>query len=330
MIVTKTPFRVSIFGGGSDLESFYSRSPGAVLSFSINKYMYISTHKYFEADEYRLKYSKTETVKKISLIQHPILRTALEMLDMPPGVELSSIADIPAGTGMGSSSTFTVGVLHNLLTRKNQFADKNRLAETACQIEIEKLKEPIGKQDQYAASFGGLNVLKFLPHGEVKVESLNLSRERFKNIQDHLCLFYTGVSRSASDVLTDQKKNIANEPAKFENLKTMVSFVEKGRDFLVQDNIEDFGKLVHQSWELKKSLSEKIASVEIDDAYSRALTLGAWGGKLLGAGGGGFLLFVVPPSQRQKLIDGLGLRYYPFQLEFDGSKVIYYEDEERA
>lgn len=327
MIVTKTPFRVSIFGGGSDMESFYSRSQGAVLSFSINKYMYISTHTYFEADEYRLKYSKTETVKKVSEVQHPILRTAFEMLDVPAGIELSSIADIPAGTGMGSSSTFTVGVLHNLLTRKNQFADKDRLAEMACQIEIEKLKEPIGKQDQYAASFGGLNVIQFLSHGEVKVESLNLSRERFKYFQDHLCLFYTGVSRSASDVLADQKKNVSSESAKFDNLKTMVSFVDQGRALLSQDNFEEFGKLVHQSWELKKSLSAKIANPDIDEAYRKALKLGAWGGKLLGAGGGGFLLFVVPPSQRQKLIENLGLRPFPFQIEFDGSKVIYYEDE---
>ncbi len=327
MIVTKTPFRVSIFGGGSDMESFYSRSPGAVLSFSINKYMYISSHRYFETDEYRLKYSKTETVKTISEIQHPILKTALQMLDVPPGIEVSSIADIPAGTGMGSSSTFTVGVLHNMLTRKNQFADKGHLADMACQIEIEKLKEPIGKQDQYAASFGGLNVIKFLSHGDVKVESLNLSRERLNVLQSHLCLFYTGVSRSASDVLADQKKNVSSESAKFENLKTMVSFVDQGRDLLLKDKYEDFGKLVHQSWALKKSLSAKIANPDIDEAYSKALKLGAWGGKLLGAGGGGFLLFVVPPSQRQKLVENLGLRPFPFQIEFDGSKVIYYEDE---
>lgn len=327
MIVSKTPFRVSIFGGGSDLESFYSRSTGGVLSFSIDKYMYISSHKYFEADEYRLKYSKTETVKKISEIEHPILRTALDMLDIPAGVELSSIADIPSGTGMGSSSTFTVGVLHNLLTRKNQFADKGRLADMACQIEIEKLKEPIGKQDQYAASFGGLNVIKFLPHGEVTVEGVHLSRERFKYFQDHLCLFYTGVSRSASEVLADQKKNISNENSKFESLKTMVSFVDEGKNLLLQDKFQDFGKLVHQSWELKKSLSAKIANSEIDEVYAKALKLGAWGGKLLGAGGGGFLLFVVPPSHRQNLIDNLGLRQFPFQIEFDGSKIIYYEEE---
>ncbi len=328
MIVTKTPFRVSIFGGGSDMESFYSRSPGAVLSFSINKYMYISTHKYFENDEYRLKYSKTETVKKIADIQHPILKTALQMLDVPPGVEISSIADIPAGTGMGSSSTFTVGVLHNLLTRKNQFADKGRLADLACQIEIEKLKEPIGKQDQYAASYGGLNVIKFLPHGEVNVETLNLSRQRFNTLQNHLCLFYTGVSRSASDVLADQKKGVSSESAKFENLKSMVSFVDQGRDLLLQDKLEDFGKLVHRSWELKKSLSDKIANPDIDEAYNKALKLGAWGGKLLGAGGGGFLLFVVPPEKREQLVQGLGLRPFPFEIEFDGSKVIYYEDED--
>lgn len=328
MIVTKTPFRISIFGGGSDMESFYSKSPGAVLSFSINKYMYISSHRYFESDEIRLKYSKTETVKTVSQIQHPIFRTAFEMLGISQGIEVSSIADIPAGTGMGSSSTFTVGVLHNLFTRKNQFVDKYILAEMASQIEIEKLQEPIGKQDQFAASFGGLNVFRFLSHGAVNVESLNLSRTNFDNFQDHLVLFYTGISRSASDILGDQRKNVNSEGEKFDNLKTMVSFVDQGKKLLIDGELQEFGKLVHQSWELKKSLSTKIANPVIDEAYSKALKLGAWGGKLLGAGGGGFLVFVVPPDKKSNLIQNLGLRHYPFQLEFDGSKVIYYEDEE--
>lgn len=327
MIVTKTPFRISLLGGGSDLETFYSKSPGACLSFSINKYMYISTHQYFEKDQYRLKYSRTETVTEVNQIQHPILREALKVTNSPSGVELSSIADIPAGTGMGSSSSFTVGVLQNLFTRKNLFADKYKLAEMACDIEINRLKEPIGKQDQFAASFGGLNIFRFLSHGAVNVESLNLSSDAFSELQKHMVLFYTGTVRSASEVLSDQKQNIATAEDKFNNLKQMVDFVDQGRQLLVENNFKKFAGLIHESWLLKKSLSTKISNGQIDEVYDLAMKNGAWGGKLLGAGGGGFMLFFTAPENRQKLINAINLREYPFKIEFDGSKVIYYEEE---
>ena len=327
MIVTKTPFRISLLGGGSDLESFYSRTPGACLSFSINKYMYISSHQYFEKDQIRLKYSKTETVTKIQDIAHPILRESFDLVQSSPGVEISSIADIPAGTGMGSSSSFTVGVLHNLFTRKNQYVDKHKLAELACDIEINRLREPIGKQDQYAASFGGLNILKFLSHGPVNVESLNLTSDAFSELQKHMVLFYTGTVRSASEVLLDQKQNITKEDDKFNNLKQMVEFVDIGKKYLLQNNFKQFAEIIHQSWLLKKSLSTKITNNQIDEVYNLAMNSGAWGGKLLGAGGGGFLLFFTPPENRKKLIDAIKLREYPFKIEFDGSKVIYYEEE---
>lgn len=327
MIVTKTPFRISLLGGGSDLQAFYQRSPGACLSFTINKYMYISSHQYFENDQYRLKYSKTETVNNVDQIQHPIFREALKTVNTNAGIELSSIADIPAGTGMGSSSSFTVGVLQNLFTRKNQFIDKYQLANLACQIEIEKLKEPIGKQDQFAASFGGLNTFRFLSHGAVNVESLNLSAEAFNELQNHMVLFYTGTVRSASEVLSDQKQNIVSDEAKFANLKQMVDFVDIGRQYLSQGQFKKFADILHQSWLLKKSLSSKISNGQIDEIYNLAMQSGAWGGKLLGAGGGGFLLFFTPPENRQKLKESLKLREFPFKIEFDGSKVIYYEDE---
>lgn len=327
MIVTKTPFRISLLGGGSDLETFYSRTPGACLSFSINKYMYISSHQYFEKDQYRLKYSRTETVTEVNQIQHPILREALKVTNSPSGVELSSIADIPAGTGMGSSSSFTVGVLQNLFTRKNLFADKYKLAEMACDIEINRLKEPIGKQDQFAASFGGLNIFRFLSHGAVNVESLNLSSDAFSELQKHMVLFYTGTVRSASEVLSDQKQNIATAEDKFNNLKQMVDFVDQGRQLLVENNFKKFAGLIHESWLLKKSLSSKISNGQIDEVYNLAMKNGAWGGKLLGAGGGGFMLFFTAPENRQKLINAINLREYPFKIEFDGSKVIYYEEE---
>lgn len=327
MIVTKTPFRISLLGGGSDLETFYSKSPGACLSFSINKYMYISTHQYFEKDQYRLKYSRTETVTEVNQIQHPILREALKVTNSPSGIELSSIADIPAGTGMGSSSSFTVGVLQNLFTRKNLFADKYKLAEMACDIEINRLKEPIGKQDQFAASFGGLNIFRFLSHGAVNVESLNLSSDAFSELQKHMVLFYTGTVRSASEVLSDQKQNIATAEDKFNNLKQMVEFVDQGRQLLIENNFKKFAGLIHESWLLKKSLSTKISNGQIDEVYDLAMKNGAWGGKLLGAGGGGFMLFFTAPENRQKLINAINFREYPFKIEFDGSKVIYYEEE---
>lgn len=327
MIVTKTPFRISLLGGGSDLEVFYSRSPGACISFSINKYMYISSHQYFEKDKIRLKYSKTETVNQIKDIQHPILREAFDLTQSSYGVEISSISDIPAGTGMGSSSSFTVGVLHNLFTRKNQYIDKHKLAELACNIEINRLKEPIGKQDQYAASFGGLNILSFKSHGAVTVECLNLSKDSFEELQKHMVLFYTGTVRSASEVLLDQKNNITNAEEKFNSLKQMVELVEGGKKFLMQSRFQNFAELIHQSWLLKKSLSSKITNSEIDEIYNLALKNGAWGGKLLGAGGGGFLLFLTAPDNRKRLIESVKLREFPFKIEFDGSKVIYYEEE---
>lgn len=327
MIVTKTPFRVSLFGGGSDLASFYSRSEGAVLSFSINKYMYISSHNYFEKDQIRLKYSRTETVAQTSQIEHPILREVLQKFKVQGGLEISSIADIPSGTGMGSSSSFTVGLLHNLYARHNQFVDKRHLAEEACDIEINRLKEPIGKQDQYAASFGGLNVIRFQNSGHTQVESVHLPQETFAALQDQLVLFYTGQVRSASEVLSDQKANVSSSEQKFKNLQKMVEFVDEGRDLLFKSDFARFGQLLHESWMLKKSLSQKIANPEIDQTYDKALKLGAYGGKLLGAGGGGFLLFLVSPDKKEKLKSELGLREFPFKMEFDGSKVIYYEEE---
>lgn len=325
MIMTKTPFRISLFGGGSDLEAFYSQSPGAVLSFTIDKYMYLSVHNFFEKDKIRAKYSRTETVNDPRDINHPIIREVFLQFKVKGGVELSSIADIPAGTGMGSSSCFTVGLLQNLYARHNKFVPKQRLAEEACSIEIEKLKEPIGKQDQYAAAFGGINIFKFNTNGFVEVEQINLNQKVFQQFQSHMHLFYTGQTRSTSSVLNEQKSNMQSDE-KFKVMQQMVASVFKARDLLYSGQWQDLGELLHQNWLYKKQMASKISNPEIDEAYDRGIKAGAWGGKLLGAGGGGFLLFMCPPEKAAKLETALGLEKLKFKVEQEGSKVIYFDE----
>ncbi len=327
MIITRTPFRISFVGGGSDLQVFYNRSEGAVLSTSINKYMYISSHKYFDKEKIRAKYSQTETVDNVAELKHPIIREALKMFAISGGFELSSIADIPAGTGMGSSSAFTVGLLHNLYAIKRRYVNKEQLAREASNIEIEKLKEPIGKQDQYAVAFGGLNVIRFQANGSVIVEPLYLKREVFNALQDNLVLFYIGHARKASFILAEQKKNIS-EDDKFNTLKTMVSLVYEMRDNLYDENIDNFGKLLHENWCLKQKLASQISNNVISDLYETALKHGATGGKLLGAGGGGFMLFYCEKSKQEQLKNALhGVRHFDFKFEPEGSKLIYFGDE---
>ncbi len=327
MIITRTPFRVSFVGGGSDLMSFYARHKGAVISTSINKYMYISSHKFFEEDKIRVKYSKTETVKGTSELQHPILRTVLDKFEIKGGLEFSSIADVPAGTGLGSSSAFTVGLLNNLHIISGKPASKEMLAEEACHIEIDLLKEPIGKQDQYAAAVGDLNVIEFHPSGEVTVHPLNLGEEVYSTLQKNLLMFYTGDQRSASAILSEQNKNNAQEE-KFKALQSMVGLVYETRDALEKGNIDDFGKILHENWILKKNLASGITNTSIDQAYQTAMANGALGGKLLGAGGGGFLLFYCPLHSQEKLIAALKpFRKFDFKFEQEGTKLIHISDE---
>jgi len=333
MIITRTPFRMSFLGGGSDLAQFYERSPGAVLSVSLNKYMYLSTHGYFEGDQLRVKYSKTETVRSVAEVQHPIVRVCLERFGIQGGVEISSNADIPSGTGLGSSSSFTVGLLHNLHTRAGRFATKERLASEASEIEIDVLREPIGKQDQYAAAYGGLNVFRFLPTGEVATERVALPAERLRDFRSHLLLFYTGVQRATSSVLNEQRANLQNEQAKFAALQRMVEMVEPGRDALHGAQWREFGRILDESWRLKKSLASKISDSGIDTLYDAAMRAGAWGGKLLGAGGGGFLLIMCEPGLSSRIKQELAeLRLVPFDFDREGSKVLHadFEDLEAA
>jgi D-glycero-alpha-D-manno-heptose-7-phosphate kinase len=322
MIISRTPFRISFVGGGSDMAAFYERHPGAVLSTSINQYMYISSHKYFEPDKIRVKYSETETVSAAVELKHPILRVALQRFNLN-GIEISSIADVPAGTGMGSSSAFTVGLLHNLYAVAGIQVTKERLAEEACKVEIEELGEPIGKQDQYGAAIGGLNIFRFLSNGQVITEPLTLNPEIRQELDANLLMFYTGNQRKASSILAEQKKNVSQED-RFAALKEMTALVDVLAAELLKGNINAMGTLLHENWEMKKSLAGGISNPLVDQAYELALKNGATGGKLLGAGGGGFLLFYCPKPAQAKLRQALSnLRTFDFGFEQEGTTLIY-------
>ncbi|MFA5162784.1 MAG: hypothetical protein WC421_11150 [Elusimicrobiales bacterium] len=327
MIITKTPLRISFVGGGSDMEEFYSRRDGAVLSASVNKYMYLSTHPFFETGQICVKYSRTEIVSDTSRLEHPIVRQALEQFGIKGGLEISSNADVPAGTGLGSSSAFTVGLLHNLYARNGAFVTKDRLASEACDIEINRLKEPIGRQDQYACAFGGLNIIRFLTSGETVVEPIHLPKAVYKAFQGSLLMFYTGAQRSASAILSEQKSAISS-PDKTDALAKMVELVWKTRDALYAGDLRAFGKILNENWQLKRGLAGGITNPAIDGLYEKGLRAGAEGGKLLGAGGGGFMLFCCLPENQSRLRAALaGYGEMKFKFDSEGSKLIYAGDE---
>lgn len=327
MIITRTPFRISFVGGGSDLAAFYEKSPGAVISTSINKYMYISSHKYFEEDKIRAKYSKTETVNSVEELDHPIIKTILNQFAIKGGLEISSIADVPAGTGMGSSSSFTVGTLHNLGATTGKYLSKEDLARMACDVEINQLNEPIGKQDQYAAAYGGLNVIEFLSDGKVNVRPVHLNEQVSSSLQKNLMMFYIGNQRSASNILAEQRKNTSSED-KFKSLQHMVSLVYDLETALLKGELDNFGKIMHENWILKQKLASGISNPLINELYDAALDNGALGGKLLGAGGGGFMLFYCPEHHQDKLTNALQkVRPFQFNFEHNGSQVIFHSNE---
>jgi D-glycero-alpha-D-manno-heptose-7-phosphate kinase len=328
MIITKTPFRMSFVGGGSDLKEFYEHFQGAVLSTSINKYMYISSHKFFDEDKIRAKYSQTETVKNVNKLQHPIIKEVLKKFKVKGALEISSNADVPAGAGLGSSSSFTVGLLHNLYTIFGKFVSPRQLAEEACQIEIDKLREPIGKQDQYAVAFGGLNVIKFNTSGSVSIEPIHLRKDIYDMLQKNLLAFYIGSQRNTRDILSEQRRNLL-EQDKIDVLRRMVDLVWKLREVLYEGKLDVFGKILHENWLLKCKLASKITNIKVQRIYERALKNGAVGGKLLGAGGGGFLLFYCNPKNQKKLRNAMsGYREMDYKFENEGSKLIYIGDEE--
>lgn len=324
MVITKTPFRVSFCGGGSDIADFYKEYGGCVLSTTINRYMYLTIHPYFDEQKTALKYSKNEIVSNINDIEHSIFHCVLNEKKLS-GVEISSTADVPSGTGLGSSSSFTVGLLHTLACYKGEYVSKGKLAEEACRVEIEKLGAPIGKQDQYAAAFGGLNFIRFHKDDSVSVEPIILKGETLRNLQDNLVMFYTGLTHDANQILSEQKSNLRKND-KTKNLIRMCELAECMKKSLEQNVLDDFGKILHESWLRKRELAGSISNSKIDELYDIAMRNGATGGKLLGAGGGGFLLFYCPKEKQAFLREKLRLKPFPFKFEHDGSSVVYIGD----
>ena len=297
MIITRTPFRVSLCGGGSDLPAFYEKNGGCVISTTINKYMYITSHPSFDKKLTVLKYSKTETVHDLDAIEHSIFRECLKIENVE-GLEITSIADVPGGTGLGSSSSFTVGLLNNLRCHKRFYSSKAELAEDACHMEIEVLGNPIGKQDQYAAAFGGLNYYQFNKNGTVDVEPILMGHEAFKQLEKNLIMLYVGGEHSASSILKEQSKNMVSAKDKEEGQKRIVELTHKLKYELEHDNIDAVGTTLHENWLIKKTLASGISNPDFDRWYDMALKAGATGGKILGAGGSGFFLFYVPEEKQ--------------------------------
>lgn len=321
MIITRAPFRVSFCGGGSDLPSFYEKYGGCVLSTTIRKYMYLTIHKYFEKNQIVLKYSKTEIVNDYSEIEHRIFKQCLSDFDLK-GVELSSMADIPAGTGLGSSSTFTVALLHLLNTYTGQYVSKYKLAKDACAVEIEKLGEPIGKQDQFAAAFGGLKFYEFMPNGFVNVEPVIMKPESYSKLEKNLLMFYLGGTHSASAILKEQSENVQTTD-KATVQKKMCDIARNLKTELQNNNVDAMGELLHENWILKRSLAAGISNPLIDETYELAMNAGATGGKLLGAGGAGFMLFYVPEEKQVAVRKVLShLREMEFEMDNSDASIV--------
>jgi D-glycero-alpha-D-manno-heptose-7-phosphate kinase len=323
MIITRSPLRICLGGGGTDLPSYYRQHTGLVISAAINRYVYITVHEAFQP-RIIVKYSKFEDVEKVDQIQHPIIREALKLTGVGGPLEIVSLSDIPAGTGMGSSGSFTTALLCALHTMKRDFVPPQQLAEQACHIELGLLNEPIGKQDQYIAAFGGITCFEFLPDDRVLVEPLKLSPETLANLEDNLLLFFTGSSRNASDILRDQdSRTKQNNSAMIENLHFTKQLGIESRDALLAGNLNKFADLMNMHWEHKKKRSPGMSSGEIDKFYELGRANGALGGKLIGAGGGGFLMFYSEEKTRLRAaMRGAGLREVRMQFDFGGTTVV--------
>jgi len=326
MIISRTPLRMSFAGGGSDIPAYYQEFGGAVVSAAINKYVYVNVNQKFD-EGIRVGYSKNEEVTRVEQIAHPLVRNALQYLAINGGVEITTIADIPSsGTGLGSSSTFTVGLLHALQEYLGKRVGASTLAEQACHIEIDLSGEPIGKQDQYAAAFGGLNLIEFLPSGQVKVSPIACSPQTELTLQKNLLMFYTGKTRSASDLLLAQSEQMGRNTQKQQTMHQMVQLACNFRDELEANRLDCVGEILHQGWMLKKSLVKGISEDQIDRDYDLAMKAGALGGKILGAGAGGFLLFYAPVERHEAIKKALA-HLKPVEVAFDtlGSQIIFNE-----
>ncbi|MCK9351773.1 MAG: GHMP kinase [Candidatus Pacebacteria bacterium] len=323
MIIARTPFRISFAGGGSDLPDFYKKHGGAVVSTSIDKYIHVSLLPHFEKNTLLLKYTETEKVERPHDLKNHIARTILTHQKMR-GLEIASSGDLPSQTGLGSSSSFAVSLYHALSAHQNKKVSPEELAKYACETEIKKLKYPIGKQDQYAAAYGGLNFIRFEKDGTVSVEPIRISAKKKNELDENLLLFYTGITRSANDILEVQKNNIQKKTSAVGDLKKMVAIAYEMRDALERDHIKEFGQLLHKGWLLKRSVASTITNSEINRYYELGLKNGALGGKLLGAGGGGCLLFYCEKKNQKQLIKALQkLRHIPFSFSDRGSEIIF-------
>jgi D-glycero-alpha-D-manno-heptose-7-phosphate kinase len=329
MIISKTPCRLSFAGGGSDIASYYREYGGAVVSVTIDRYVYLTLQTKFD-HRIRIGYSRTEDVECVEEIQHPIVRNCLNVMGPRQGVEITSHADIPSrGSGLGSSSSFTVGLLNALYAYQGRHASPQLLAEQACHVEIDLCGDPIGKQDQFAAAFGGLCMYRFHPDGSVSVEPLICRLQTLEALHSNLMMFYTGITRSAGEILSEQTQALGSEHAAIEKMHRLVKYAHAVRYELENNNPEGVGEILHESWMLKRGLANGISNQTIDDWYEAARTAGAVGGKILGAGGGGFLLLYVPVERQKAVRQALsGLRRIPFGFEDEGSKIIFYQPEQ--
>jgi D-glycero-alpha-D-manno-heptose-7-phosphate kinase len=321
MIITQTPLRISFAGGGTDFPDFYAKEEGCVVSSAIDKYIYVIVKERFD-EKIRVGYSRTEMVDNVDEIEHELVRESLRKVGITRGIEITTMADIPSeGSGLGSSSTVTVGLLNALYAFKGEIKPAEEIAREACEIEIGTLGKPIGKQDQYIAAYGGMRYIRFRKDGSVSATHIWMEDFRRRQLQDSLMLFYTGVTRQASSVLTEQKQNI---DAKLQVLRKMRDQAETLHMCLAESKVSRMGQILKAGWDLKKSLATGISNSSIDELYEKALKAGAAGGKVAGAGGGGFLLLFCPPANQYRVRKALvSLKELPFGLERDGTKVIF-------
>ena len=324
MIITQTPLRISFAGGGTDFKDYYVRAGGAVLSTAIDKYIYVIVKERFD-NNIRIGYSKTEMVDSLSEIEHELARESLRRVGIETGVEISTMADIPSeGSGLGSSSSVTVGLLHALYTYKGYLVTPEKLAREACEIEIDVLGKPIGKQDQYIAAYGGLRLIEFNPDESVSVSPVPLSEEKRRRFGESLLLFYTGITRKADVILGEQKQNIDSKVGTLDKLKAQTGDIWDALTVDNGTNLNRVGRILDAGWRHKRQLAERISNNAIDDLYKKALDAGAMGGKIAGAGGGGFLLLFCPPERQSAVRAALPqIKELPFALERDGTKVIF-------
>ncbi len=324
MIVARSPLRISLGGGGTDLPSYYEERGGFLISAAIDKYVYITLHQTFDKG-YLLKYSKFERAESIDEIQHPIIREALKLLEWKDDhIELCSMADIPAGTGLGSSSSFTTALLRALHTFQGHIVSTRTLAEEACEIEMNRLKEPIGKQDQYIAAYGGITCMDFHKDGYVWVDPLNISKETLYNLEDNLCLFFTGFSRSAGAILKEQDEKSRNHNEDMiKNLDFVKDLGYQSREAFEKGDLEKFADIMNVHWEYKKKRSGGMSNPKIDEWYDLALKNGALGGKMIGAGGGGFLMFYANDKIKlRRTLTEAGMEEVRFRFEMEGARVL--------